>query len=352
MSRLRRATFDDAVAIARLHAESWRVAYRGALRDGFLDGDDVLQDRLDVWKTRLAASPANQFVVVAEEGDRMVGFACAFGRDDERWGTLLDNIHVRRERHGQGMGTRLLAEVAGWSLATYPDVGLYLRVLESNHQAQRFYRHLGATDRAGDAWVPPGGGAVARRWYAWSRAELAELQRCQEYARFKRADLAFRTGDVAALRVALDDPPEFPNVRGPRGIECSCLQNAIYHSPVPFIRVLLELGADPNYDDHDGFPSLMAALSSASTDGAARRDDVHEILRLLLEFGADPSQRGHNDYTPLHFVAATGDVVAAELLLRHGADREARTRIDDYETAADAAERAGHRDLVVRLRRS
>ena len=59
----------------------------------------VFEDRRIVWEKRLAEPPANQFVVLAEEEGDGVGFACAYGRDDPRWGTLLDNIHVRPALH-------------------------------------------------------------------------------------------------------------------------------------------------------------------------------------------------------------------------------------------------------------
>jgi GNAT superfamily N-acetyltransferase len=172
MMRYREATYEHALAIATLHAESWRVTYRGAYRDEFLDGD-VVQDRIGVWEKRLSASPHNQFVIIAEEESCVVGFACAYGRDDEHWGTLLDNIHVRRERHRQGTGTRLLSEVATWCRANYADCGLYLWVLAQNSQARQFYERLGATDRGGDVFVPPGGGQVSSRRYAW--ATLSEI---------------------------------------------------------------------------------------------------------------------------------------------------------------------------------
>ena len=38
--------------------------------------------------------------MVAEEAGRVLGFACAYGREDERWGTLLDNLHVDPECNG------------------------------------------------------------------------------------------------------------------------------------------------------------------------------------------------------------------------------------------------------------
>jgi GNAT superfamily N-acetyltransferase len=174
MMRLRHATYEDVAAVATLHAESWRATYRGAYRDEFLDGP-VVDERRAAWEERLSAPPHNQFVVVAEDEGGMVGFACAYGREDERWGTLLDNIHVRRAQHRRGTGTALVMEVATWCRAHYSDCGLYLWVLAQNVQAQRFYERLGATDRGGEISVPPGGGEVPSRRYAWST--LAEIVR-------------------------------------------------------------------------------------------------------------------------------------------------------------------------------
>jgi hypothetical protein len=57
---------------------------------------------------------------------------------------------------------------------------------------------------------------------------------------------AYRRGDLEAFKVALGDPPDFPNTRNPRGFGAGYLEAAIYHSPLPFIRTLLGLGADPH----------------------------------------------------------------------------------------------------------
>jgi len=171
-------------------------------------------------------------------------------------------------------------------------------------------------------------------------------ERCRERRVFGRIDAAFRAGDFEGLRAALGDPAGFPDVSGPLAIG-HCLEYAIYHSPLSFIRLLLDRGADPNYGNHAGFPSLIAALTCRrSTPGRPARDDAIEILELLLAAGADPDQRGMNDYTPLHWAAGAGDERAVRLLLAHGADATARTRIDDCETAREAAERAGHQRVV------
>ncbi len=173
--RYRDATADDARAIAALHAESWRATYRGALRDDYLDGA-ILEERLGTWTVRLDHPAVNQHVVVAEDGAAIVGFACAYGRDDPRWGTQLDNLHVRRDAHGRGTGTRLVAATVAWCRTAYPEAGLYLWVLEQNHPARRFYERLGATDEEGDVWAAPDGGAVETRRYVWSLDRLAALQ--------------------------------------------------------------------------------------------------------------------------------------------------------------------------------
>jgi ankyrin repeat protein len=157
---------------------------------------------------------------------------------------------------------------------------------------------------------------------------------------------AYLRGDLDALKSLLGDPPDFPNCKGPPGMDEIILEYAIYHSPLPFIRKLLEAGADPNYDDHAGFPSLIAALSSSN------RPDMYEMLELLLSFGADIQQHGHNDYTPLHFAAAMEDVRAMELLLTHGADLNARTRIDDYATPLEEMEILGREQAAAFLRKA
>src|SRR5262249_22669709 len=152
----------------------WRTTYRGAMRDAYLDGD-VASERRAVWEERLTTPAANQYVLVAEGSGEGVGFACAYACDDERFGTQLDNLHVRRDRHGQGTGTRLVAALAGWCAATHPGTGLYLWVLETNRAARRFYEHLGAHDAEGDVWLPPDGSTIPTRRYVWPAVEVARL---------------------------------------------------------------------------------------------------------------------------------------------------------------------------------
>ena len=57
---------------------------------------------------------------------------------------------------------------------------------------------------------------------------------------------AYLRGDLDALKTLLGNPADFPNCKGPPGMGEIILEYAIYHSPLSFIRELLEIGADPN----------------------------------------------------------------------------------------------------------
>ncbi len=179
----------------------------------------------------------------------------------------------------------------------------------------------------------------------------SEDERGTEARQFLQIDAAFRKGDLKALRDAVDDPAVVPNGLMPLTVG-PCLVYAIYHSPLAFIRTLLEIGADPNAPVNDGFPPLIAALScSREAAGASKRTDVDEIVRLLLSFGADPNQRGINDYTPLHMAVGERNALAIQRLLDAGADPELRTRVDECQTPMEMAVAAGIEDIAAMLAR-
>jgi ribosomal protein S18 acetylase RimI-like enzyme len=166
--RYREATEHDADAIARLHADSWRRHYRGAYSDAYLDGD-VESDRQEVWHTRLAPPRLNQHTVVADRGGEVIGFVHIVFDHDPKWGALVDNLHVRSDLKGGGIGTRLLSEAAGELLRTHPAGPLYLWVLGQNDAAQSFYEARGGSRVETEVRGPfPGGGSAVGHRYAWA----------------------------------------------------------------------------------------------------------------------------------------------------------------------------------------
>lgn len=146
MITYREVTADDAESIAQLHSLSWQQNYRGAFSDEFLNGP-VLENRQQVWQRRLRQPAPDQYVIMAEFGKTICGFACAYLAEDPVWGTLLDNLHVRKERKGQGIGSVLLKSAAQWSYQKNPEAGFYLWVLVQNGSARKFYDHMGGIEQ-------------------------------------------------------------------------------------------------------------------------------------------------------------------------------------------------------------
>lgn len=168
---LRLARQADAEPVAQLHAESWRQTYRGMMADEFLDGD-VVSNRSQVWRRRLTSPTANQLVCVATEGEELLGFVCAYGADDPRWGSLIDNLHVATPWKRRGVGQALMREASHWLCTHYARLGVYLWVMEENHAARRFYERLAAAHAGTEDKTDPAGGTAPNCRYAWERPEL------------------------------------------------------------------------------------------------------------------------------------------------------------------------------------
>jgi len=167
----RRATSNDAEAVALLHADSWRRHYRGAYSDAFLDGD-ADRDRLQVWADRLSIRDERTSTILAEYKSRLIGFVHVIFDEDAEYGSLIDNLHVVHDWKRRGVGTELMSRAAG-ALEGAPG-GLYLWVLEQNSTAQAFYRaRSGRCTGRRLAEPPPGtsgglnGSPVVLR-YAWA----------------------------------------------------------------------------------------------------------------------------------------------------------------------------------------
>ncbi len=175
--RMRMATDADVAVLARIHTASWRAAYRGILDPDFLSGP-IEEERLEAWTGRLGPHQPHVTALIAEDVDGPVGFVCAVGADDERWGTLIDNLHVLPTAKGRGLGTDLLGAAADWSLQGYPDSGITLWCFEQNEPARRFYERRGGVIVERSRHSVPGGGDRPVLRYHWpDPASAIGLQR-------------------------------------------------------------------------------------------------------------------------------------------------------------------------------
>ncbi|HLW54745.1 MAG TPA: N-acetyltransferase [Candidatus Angelobacter sp.] len=171
----RDATAEDADAIAHLHAESWRSAYRGTFSDDFLD-HQVHQERAAAWNARFSGAESRGFfVLLAESAGQIEGFACVFPADHAIFGSYVDNLHVQPKLTGRGLGRRLLSEVARRLMAEgFPD-GMYLWVVEQNQRALRFYERAGAKVVGSEIHTMPDGQNVRALRCHWPDIRLLLL---------------------------------------------------------------------------------------------------------------------------------------------------------------------------------
>lgn len=167
----RSATEKDVEAIALLHARSWQRTYRGMMPEAYLE-NDVVPERLASWHARMREDRADRLVHLAVDSDQLAGFICAFGGEDPRWGSLIDNLHVAAAYQGTGLGAKLMADAGRWCCERYPDVGVYLWVFEANLSARRFYERLGGRNHETVVQPDPGGSSAPCCRYVWDHAGL------------------------------------------------------------------------------------------------------------------------------------------------------------------------------------
>lgn len=145
MLAVRPARLEDHAALCSLFDELDEF-HRQARPDLFrpFDGPARTLSQIEQW---LAGSGST--VLVAEEAGDIVGLAVlltrlpsAFAGAVPRKVIELDNLVVRVDRRGHGIGDRLLAETQRWSReqgATHIEVGVHA----FNHDARRFYERFG-----------------------------------------------------------------------------------------------------------------------------------------------------------------------------------------------------------------
>lgn len=141
---VRPARPEDAAAIAEIHVESWRAAYRGHMPDELLDSLSKAGREM-TWHGELV-DPAPHSEIFLAERDDLVGFsACGPSRDRELDGTQTGEIYavyVAPGRWREGIGGALLEASLdflgreGFEKAT-------IWVLESNQRARDFYEWAG-----------------------------------------------------------------------------------------------------------------------------------------------------------------------------------------------------------------
>lgn len=173
---IRDARPSDAAAIARVHVDTWRTAYRGIVSEGHLRSlcYETSAKRHQERISRQAETGLVSLVAVWEGGE-IVGFVNAgaerkgiSGFDAEVYG-----VYVLESYQGKGVGRALLAGTAR-ELARAGFSSLILWALEAN-AARGFYEALGGASVKADT-IKIGGQELPVVSYGWrDLTALADL---------------------------------------------------------------------------------------------------------------------------------------------------------------------------------
>lgn len=161
---------------------------------------------------------------------------------------------------------------------------------------------------------------------AAEQSDLAELTRLRHDGRLdpNAKDNHDQTALIAALRMPIDEEKQYRTVK-----------------------LLLELGADPNitgesgFRDLEGIPIHVAVAMNVLTLNEPYRDSkrlASLVITDLLKHGGKVAHRDSSGRTPLHIAAKDDNLVAAEILVAHGAtimprDNSGKTPLDYAESA-------------------
>jgi GNAT superfamily N-acetyltransferase len=145
---LRRATPEDAAALAAVEVTSWRSAYRGLMPDAFLEG--LSEEELTTgWRANLLKhrTEGRKRVLVAVRAAGVIGFVRVGLAWDAGEVGLVYLLYVLPEYWNCGVGTALMRA----AIDELRDLGVseaVLWVLRENQRARTFYEGLG--------WRPDG----------------------------------------------------------------------------------------------------------------------------------------------------------------------------------------------------
>jgi ribosomal protein S18 acetylase RimI-like enzyme len=162
----RRATINDAAAVAQVHCQSWRSTYPGLVPQAAIDDWADLKKRTDGWQTIIAHQPESMWLALLD--NRVVGFANG-GRartPNDECDAQLFAVYLLAEAQRQGIGQQLVANVfADLRAKNYASVRV--EVLKGNAPAISFYERLGA-QYVRDESFEMAGHSLTEHVYRWT----------------------------------------------------------------------------------------------------------------------------------------------------------------------------------------
>ena len=163
---IREASLDDVPGIARVHVDTWRLAYVDIVPAEYLAGLSYEQ-RESRWRENLSSQGDGSFTLVADADGSVVGFT---GGGPERnnipgYDGELYGLYVLAAYQRLGIGRELMLTVAR-RLAADGFKAMVIWVLKDNLKARAVYETMGGMP-AGEITITIGGAQLAEVAYGW-----------------------------------------------------------------------------------------------------------------------------------------------------------------------------------------
>jgi GNAT superfamily N-acetyltransferase len=174
--QLREACLGDALAVARVHVDTWRAAYTGIVPDTVLAGLCV-DSHAGKWSTAIEKREPELWV--AETQGAIVGWAAfSASRDADAPAACgeLQAIYVARSWWACGLGSALLAHSC-WRLKQRGFERMTLWVLQANEGAIHFYQACGLAPDGGSKQFELANKSLTEVRYATTLQDVACAER-------------------------------------------------------------------------------------------------------------------------------------------------------------------------------
>ena len=152
---------DDADALARVHAASWKATYRVILPDTYLDSE-VDSERASYWHAAMNAAKYPILNMACKAGSVVGLIALHDDPEDDGYDYTIEHLHLLPDSKGRGLGRTLMKEAAMAARAAGAKA-ICLWVFEDNAAAIGFYERLGGVTDAHGTDKFAGGDAPDRR---------------------------------------------------------------------------------------------------------------------------------------------------------------------------------------------
>lgn len=169
---IRKASVQDAEAIAKVHVDTWRTAYEGIIPTSFLENLSY-QTRMESWEMTL--NKVDNYVLVAVDDDsKVIGFADTSKRPTnlETNSTDLTSLYLLQEYQGRGIGKLLMQELFRYYNEQNYD-SVYVEVLKDN-PTKTFYEAFGAK-HVEDIEIKIGGKLLIESIYKWDLKSMGNI---------------------------------------------------------------------------------------------------------------------------------------------------------------------------------